>query len=195
MDEELKEILGDDEPATASEDMDMDDMDDMEMIMKGLTVGGCVVSNGKTAGKLVKVEGLNPFKDEKFKISRNVVELDLDVAWDDSTNPSRATGTGAEFGYAEWGLAAANFAVGMIPAETSELNRGGGVAAFTTALNDILISESAYIREYCRPCLDHMAQARFHSRKIYYLEQRLKILSEQIKRELLEKGAVDPNVP
>ena len=194
IDEDLKKMLDDDEPATASEDMDMDD-EEMEMMMKGLAVGGCVVSNGITAGKLVKVEGLNPFKDEKFKISKNIEELHQSVAWDESTNPKRMTGTGAEFGNAEWGLAAANFAVGMIPAETSELNRGGGVAAFTTALNDILISESAYIREYCRPCLDHMAQARFHSRKIYYLEQRLKILSEQIKRELLEKGAIDPNVP
>ena len=184
-----------DHPVLLEDTEEDTEMADMEMIAKGFVVGGCLINNGITAGKLVNIKGLNPFKDEKFKISKNIEELNQAVAWDESINPRGAIGTGAKFGKAEWGLAVANFAVDMIPLETSELNRGGGIAAFSAALDNILISEDSYTRDYCQPCLDHMAQVKFHSRKIYYLQQRLLILNEQIKKELLEKGAVDPNAP
>ena len=171
------------------------DMQDAKMLATGLAVGGCVANNIQVGSKLIDIQGANPFDDKPLKISRNIEGLNEKVKWDTSVNPDKPRKTGAEFGNAEYGLAAANFAIGMIPLETSELNRGGGIAAFTSALNDIFISEDAYIREHCRPCLDHMAQVKFHSRKIYYLQQRLLLLSEQIQKELLEKGVDDPDKP
>lgn len=149
---------------------------------KAMSIGECLVSSaGHTANRLIDVDGLMPFDDTKLTISKKISEH------------NEAVKEGAKFGQAEWHLAAANLAVDMIPLETSELNRGGGVAAFAGALNSIFLKEDTYTRNHCQACLDHMAQVRYHYRKLYLLNKELDNLSRQIEQELTSKGAVDPH--
>lgn len=147
----------------------------------GFAVGECLVSNALSLGKLVKIEGLTKLDP---KISKNISDHHKAVS---------ASKAGAKFGQTEWALAAANFAVDMIPMETSELNRGDGIAAFTDSLNKIFMGEDTFIRSHCKACLDHMAQIRYHYRAIYRLSQELEALSKAIEEELTNKGAVDPH--
>ena len=157
---------------------------ELESWMKAMSIGECVVSSALSAGKLIKIDGLMPFDGKKFEISKNI---------SDHQEALSKSKEGATFGQAEWSLAAVNFAVDMIPLETSELNRGGGVAAFAGALNSIFMKEDTYTRNHCQACLDHMAQVRHHYRALYLLNKELVRIDSQIKQELTSKGVVDPN--
>ena len=157
---------------------------ELESWVKAMSIGECVVSNALSARKLINIDGLVPFDGKKFEISKNI---------SDHKEALSKSKEGATFGQAEWSLAAANFAVDMIPLETSELNRGGGVAAFAGALNSIFMKEDTYTRNHCQACLDHMAQVRHHYRALYLLNKDLDRLSKQIEQELTSKGVVDPD--
>ncbi len=184
--QELKqynEQLSRDYPQVVQDQQEFEEIE-LEWWMRAMSIGECVTSTGLALGKLVKVEGLMPFDNKKFKLSKQIGEHHDAVS---------TSNKGAKFGNQEWGLAAANFAVDMIPLETSELNRGDGIAAFAGALNSIFMGEDTYTRSHCKACLDHMAQLRYHYRAIYRLQQELKVLSDTINAELIHKGAVDPH--
>ena len=181
---QANEQLRQDPQATPAQQEQEQEFEEIELDewTKAMSIGECLVSSaGHAAEKLIKVDGLMPFDDKKLEISKKISEH------------NEAVKEGATFGQAEWNLAAANFAVDMIPLETSELNRGGGVAAFAGALNSIFMKEDTYTRNHCQACLNHMAQVRYHYRELYRLNRDLYNLDKMIATELTSKGAVDPH--
>ena len=89
-------------------------------------------------------------------------------------------------------LAVANVAVGLVPLENSELNRGGVGNSFQYALSGMLKKEEDYTREHCKECLDHMAKFKHYSLKLFQLKEELERIEEDIQRELTAKGVTDP---
>ena len=95
-------------------------------------------------------------------------------------------------GKGEVSLAIANAAVGLVPLENSELNKGSTVNAFQFALSGIFMQENDYHRHYCQACLDHMAKYKHYSLKLFQLKAELARIEEDIERELTAKGVSDP---
>lgn len=181
--QELKQInaqYGTD--STTEHEKEMREMEEQMQEAEGYAVAGCLVGNAFSLGdQLFKIEGVSLTQFDP-KITKNIIDHNEAV--------SKA---GAKFGQTEWTLAAVNFAVDMIPMETSELNRGGGIAAFADSLNKISMGEDTFLRSHCKACLDHMAEVRKHYRAIYRLNLQLEALSKTIAEELTSKGVVDPH--
>ncbi len=136
----------------------------------GLAVGGCLVSSLAEVGKLVN---LNPLK--KGFLSQKMPE---------------------GFSSPDWNLAAVNVVTSLIPMENSQLNKPDSITAFVDALHGIFAGADTYVKNHCKACLDYIAELRYHTRQIRYLQERLATLNVEIDEELRKKGAIDdPHAP